>query len=242
MQVSGNAATFFLNAGGVQDQLAFSFWQKLTEVRNSSAFWSGGPAAGVDRYFQAHAPWGDNTIYFDTSGCCDGGAQRISKNLTDFPDTNGDPATFLLNWHHFVFQKNGPTKQVWIDGKLFLDAQNLAPLLTDFNEFQIGAFNEASSTHGYIDDFAIWASALSTNEITRLFQGTVPDQLRASSPAQPKFNAPGLSGGSVTLSWTGAGRLEETGALPGGWTTSASQANPQTVQATGTKFYRIVNP
>jgi hypothetical protein len=55
-----------------------------------------------------------------------------------------------------------------------------------------------------------------------------------------KFNPPAISGGSVTLSWTGAGNLEEAAAVTGPWSASASQTNPQARQADGTmKFFRI---
>lgn len=55
----------------------------------------------------------------------------------------------------------------------------------------------------------------------------------------PVFNPPTVSGDSVTLSWTGVGVLEETSALGGGWTPSSNQSNPQTIPATGIKFYRL---
>ena len=58
--------------------------------------------------------------------------------------------------------------------------------------------------------------------------------------AQPKFDPPVLSGNQVTLSWTGKGNLEQTDSLsPPNWGPAPSQANPQTVPATGTRFYRI---
>ena len=57
---------------------------------------------------------------------------------------------------------------------------------------------------------------------------------------QPKFNPPALSGSQVTLSWTGTGNLEQTDSLsPPNWGPAPSQANPQVVPATGTRFYRI---
>ena len=57
---------------------------------------------------------------------------------------------------------------------------------------------------------------------------------------QPKFGLPVLSGDQVTLSWTGKGNLEQTDSLsPPNWGPAPSQANPQTVPATGTRFYRI---
>ncbi len=70
-------------------------------------------------------------------------------------------------------------------------------------------------------------------------------QAVANPPAPPAQARLALvkGAGTVTLSWTGQGRLEESLLLTSGWTTSANQANPQNVSATtGTKFYRVVNP
>jgi hypothetical protein len=45
-------------------------------------------------------------------------------------------------------------------------------------------------------------------------------------------------GNQITISWTGSGTLETAETL-GNWSAAASQANPQTVTATGTRFYRV---
>jgi hypothetical protein len=70
-----------------------------------------------------------------------------------------------------------------------------------------------------------------------------PDALRtfrARSNPTPVLNAPTFSAGNVTISWTGAGTLEEAIAVTGPWADSANQNNPQSMPATGTgKFYRI---
>jgi hypothetical protein len=59
-------------------------------------------------------------------------------------------------------------------------------------------------------------------------------------PAEPpKFNPITRTGNSVTISWTGQGTLQESSTVTGGWTDSPGQSNPQTVQASGTRFYRI---
>jgi len=51
------------------------------------------------------------------------------------------------------------------------------------------------------------------------------------------------SDGTLTLSWTGPGTLQESSLLTSGWTPSANQANPQNVSATvSCTFYRVVNP
>jgi hypothetical protein len=61
-------------------------------------------------------------------------------------------------------------------------------------------------------------------------------------PSEATFDPPTISDGTVTLSWTGAGTLEETTNLID-WTTSADQSNPQTVTPDGVfKAYRILVP
>ncbi len=109
-----------LNAAAANDTLSVSLWIQLSAISDSSAFWFYAPDQG--RAFQAHTPWGDDDrVYFDTSGCCDGG-QRIYASITTFPGYTGAD-TWWNSWHHFVFLKNGPDKQVWIDGALFLEGQ-----------------------------------------------------------------------------------------------------------------------
>ena len=57
---------------------------------------------------------------------------------------------------------------------------------------------------------------------------------------RPVFNLPTIAGGSLTLSWTGTGTLEEATSVLGPWQPSANQANPQTATATGAmKLYRL---
>jgi len=69
------------------------------------------------------------------------------------------------------------------------------------------------------------------------YEGPAPVVAPVTQPA--KFNAPTLSGNNVTISWTGTGTLQEAASVAGPWTASASQSNPQTVPATGTKFFRV---
>src|SRR5207249_1637204 len=51
----------------------------------------------------------------------------------------------------------------------------------------------------------------------------------ATTVVQPRFNAPTISAGNITISWTGSGTLEQTDSLsPPNWLPAPSQANPQT--------------
>ncbi|RYD37118.1 MAG: hypothetical protein EOP86_04225 [Verrucomicrobiaceae bacterium] len=155
----------FLNVGSNVDALTFSFWQKKNGIPSSSAFWAYSPSSGGDqRGFQAHVPYGDGTIYFDTAGCCNGD-QRLQ----------GSPGAAFdwQQWHHFVFLKNGPEKSVWIDGSQVLTSIDpQSPLPLDFYQLLIGA-----GIDGEIDDFAIFGSPLTESEIQRLAAGQSPPSL-----------------------------------------------------------------
>lgn len=67
------------------------------------------------------------------------------------------------------------------------------------------------------------------------YEGPAP----ATPPPAAKL-AISASGANVTISWTGTGTLQEATSIGGTWTASSSQSNPQTIAASGTKFYRIV--
>jgi len=164
----------FLGAAAAQDQITIAFWQKLTEVAQSSAFWGVSPSSNNgERGIQAHTPWSDNNIYFDTAGCCDAGTQRINKDVLAF-----DPTFDFTQWHQLTFVKNGSVKQVWLDGRLFLQGTNTAPLPSDFTRLMIGAGENAdNSLHGMEDDFAVFAGALDGASIGLLAGGTAPDKL-----------------------------------------------------------------
>ena len=161
----------FLNTATANDILTFAFWAKKYDADDeSSAFW----ADSSQRGFQAHLPWSDNTIYFDT-----GNGQRISQNILDFPGYSGDES-WWNDWHHYVFIQNTfADKQIWIDGQLFLQGANSAPLATNLVDLWLGSIQGHSPMHGAMDDFAAYGVALTEADITALFTGTAPDALGA---------------------------------------------------------------
>ncbi len=89
----------FLNTAAAKDEMSFSFWVYRYDINASSAFWAVSASAG--RGFQAHTPWSDDNIYFDTMGCCDATTQRISASITGLgsygPDDMAEMASFCLH-------------------------------------------------------------------------------------------------------------------------------------------------
>ena len=60
---------------------------------------------------QAHVPWSNGHVYWDTAGCCNGGTQRIEANAVEWAP--------LDEWNHYVFIKSDDQKEIWINGELF---------------------------------------------------------------------------------------------------------------------------
>lgn len=177
------------------DQVSISFWQKLDSVASSSAFWASSASSGGNfRGFQAHNPWGDGNYYFDTGGTA-ADTQRIS----------GFSEVAAGQWDHFVYQKQGPVKEVWRNGVKVLFGELAAPLPNDFFRLTIGAeYREGpagwNATRGLIDDFAVFGSFLGEEEIIRLANGESPKTI--SGPATPlEITSIELSDTDLTLTW-----------------------------------------
>ncbi len=174
------------------DQVAVSFWEKLDAISDSSAFWaSSASSGGSNRGFQAHAPWSSGDIYFDSAGCCNGGSQRI----------NGPGDVQVGEWTHFVFQKNGGTKEVWKNGVLVLSGEGADRIPNDFTHLVIGADgNGVSATRGMIDDFAVFGESLTEEQIMQLASGASPTSINTGAFAitSMKLNQETQE---VTLKW-----------------------------------------
>ena len=147
---------------GAQDAITFSFWQKTTTLgQNTSSFLLFSPTVGNNRAMHGHVPWSNGHIYFDGPGCCDA-PTRIS----------GPGGIVAGEWSHFVFQKNGPDKQVWKDGVLLLEGTGQNPLPRDMSGLWIGSNMGTWSAFGFIDEFAIFDRPLTEEQIAQLAAGT----------------------------------------------------------------------
>jgi hypothetical protein len=172
------AAGEFLNIASSVNTVTVAFWQKNYSIPSTTSFW-----AEPGRAMQAHLPWSDGQIYWDTAGCCDAGTQRINADATDI---GGWGEEMLDTWHHYVFIKNEDAKEIWIDGELFHDGDNTNPLPTDINFLNIGGDqNGNNSLRGVIDDFAVFASALDEDQIIALAEGD--RSILPAAPTAPLF-------------------------------------------------------
>ena len=160
-----------LNTAYDNNAMSVTFWQNITQTGNTSSFWIHSPNATQNqRGFQSHTPWGNGTIYFDQSGCCDP-PQRL---------TVGGGLVQLNQWQHFVFQRDADgNMEIWVDG-VQVASQGGARPLEEFNGIiTVGAEgpSRANSMAGRIDDFAIFNNVLDEDQITSLAGGSSPIEL-----------------------------------------------------------------
>ena len=118
------------------------------------------PPAGVDsRQFQAHAPWSDSNVYFDTGGCC-GADTRLFGGVPE-SDYTDDPTIAGADWDHWVFVKDGDNKAIYINNVLrFSSTTSTAPIL-NIDTFFVGSGPGGDSAYqGLMDDFIVLDEAL----------------------------------------------------------------------------------
>jgi Concanavalin A-like lectin/glucanases superfamily len=187
-----------LKLAAQDDTIAISFWQWLDSKVGSTSFWGNTPGIPNERGIQAHVPYLDDNIYFDTGGTGGGGADRINGNIFSNPPLI--PATPFTygEWHHFVFQKDGNRKEVWRDGNLLIEGINTSPIATEFSAFYIGSSSTNFNIDGKIDDFAIFGEALTPGQIARLSAGESPPSLLKINFTSVTASA---AGDTITLAW-----------------------------------------
>ncbi len=211
----------FLNPSASNDVMTVSLWIKKYDNADSSAFWIEAPSSPGNRGFQANVPMSDGNIYFDVAGNIPDD-NEIFAPITSFPGYTDDSWWTNL-WHHWAFVKNGlATKQIWVDGQVLVEGDlGATPLPTDFSKLWLGSAGGGQggtllNMHGLIDDFAIFGTALTTNQIQQLAAGTVPTALPSntqplaywdfsvSAPVVRPTLSLSRSGNSITISWSAA--------------------------------------
>ncbi|MBT7875688.1 MAG: LamG domain-containing protein, partial [Verrucomicrobia bacterium] len=154
-----------LNIAAENDQVSVVFWQYNRSNPNSSTFWSIGESQ--DRWFQAHVPWSNGNIYFDSMGCCANPTQRING-------APGEDHEWIEEWHHYAFIKNEDYKAVYVDGALLLETADggATELTVDVTRFWIGSDNGGGNQpDAIIDQLGIFKGALTAAEIAEIAGG-----------------------------------------------------------------------
>jgi hypothetical protein len=254
VQVTDASFMTAVNAATAKDEMSVSLWVKKYDIADSSAIWFSSPTEV--RAFQAHTPWSDSNVYFDTAGtaatCCDTTANRINANIDTFSGYTGDIGWWTNNWHLFVFTKKADQKNVYIDGVLFLNGSSSAPLPTDINQFNIGADNTTTGgrMHAIVDDVAVYGKELSPANVTALNGGTKPSALAstvglisywdfndpgAAPVLAPKIGIAAGTGGNVTVTFTGT--LQSATSVTGPWSDVTTATSPATLPATAAQTY-----
>jgi hypothetical protein len=253
----------FINPTASNDVMSVSLWIKRYDVTDSSAFWVESPASPGTRGFQANVPMADENIYFDVGGNTPDDSE-IVQTITVFPGFTDDTWWTTL-WHNFVFVKKGlATKQIWVDGQVLVQGDiGATPTPTDFSRIWLGSGGGGQggtvlNMHGLIDDFAIFGTALATNEVQQIFSGTAPSALPAStkllaywdfSPSvqvtQPTMTI-GRSGNVITISWPASATgfsLQSSGNPAGPYAPvpNVTGNSYQITNPTGTQYYRLQN-
>jgi hypothetical protein len=230
-----------VNQATANDELTVAFWQKKLDIADSSAFTMNSPGSGNNRGFHAHAPWSNQRIYFDTVGCCDGVTQRIDAAIDTFPGYSGDSTWWTNAYHLFVFTKKGASKNIWVDGKLFLSGESTAKLPVDIDAFYMGSgANGGELSHAIIDDFSVYGKELVEADVVALSKGTLPTALPAAkgliaywdfnaAPAAVIGNLKAAVGanGKVKITFDGAGTLQTSTTLNGTFADSAIKSGDE---------------
>ncbi|NIP92359.1 MAG: hypothetical protein GWO24_02330 [Akkermansiaceae bacterium] len=178
-------------------------WQfNRTPATNTSTFWMHAPqSSGGARGIQAHIPWGNGTIFFDQSGCCAGGSERLTVG-------SGVNAN---EWQHYVFRRDEEgNRDIFVDGVSVAQSGGAAPLEPFNGVLNIGsAANGGNSIDGIVDDFAIWDRALEDSEIEAIYSngldGVSIKQLFFEVGDRLNLDVRRADDGMLELSWDSVG-------------------------------------
>ncbi|MEJ6568430.1 MAG: lamin tail domain-containing protein, partial [Akkermansiaceae bacterium] len=164
-----DAANGFLDDAFDNDALTISLWTfgGAQLPAKTIAFSASALETGATIVAKSHLPWSNGGIFWDTAGCCNASETRIFK-------IESDEVNYKGQWNHYLFLKDGSRKEIWQNGVLFESGDNTFEL-SPIRGLWIGsAPNGVTSYGGLIDDFAIWGTALTPQEITAIAAGSSP--------------------------------------------------------------------
>jgi hypothetical protein len=157
----------------------------------------------------------------------------LTNNITVTGTIRDDPNARIAEWD--TAKSFGAVN---VSGGFEVSAAGVYPLRLIAGHSGSDPYRRGTPAHANLEWFSIQpdGTKILVNDTTNP-QALLTFRAR-SNPAV--LNQPKLSGGNVTISWTGAGTLQEATDVTGPWAASANQNNPQSVPASGPrKFYRI---
>lgn len=158
-----------------------SFWIRQNTERAATSISIVAPGVSGGRLFQAHTPWNNDTLYFDTGGCCDA---RHRINVTN-------ASVDWTTWHHIVLVKDGDNKTIYLDGSQIAAGINTARVDFAVTQLFLGnAPNAIEAVDGDMDEVALFSRALTPGDVSALFTGAATPLSLAI--AQLDFDTDGL--------------------------------------------------
>ncbi|MHC4570129.1 MAG: LamG domain-containing protein, partial [Planctomycetota bacterium] len=125
----------------IENQVTIALWvygDPDALPRNNSVFWA---SDGSNRVAQAHLPWSNGNVYFDTGGA---GWDRIFKAAS--------PGEYEGSWRHWTFVKNAETgdQQIYLDGELWYSETGMTLPMTGVRTFALGSVPDGSNPYNGI--------------------------------------------------------------------------------------------
>lgn len=190
--------TYSLNFDGTDDHLALSSTVTPTAQQGTVSFWIktsySGPGQNQTIFSQADSSITSSYLFFGVLttgevriGWADGGSVLIKKGSTTV--NNG-------NWHHVACTSDGSTWKIYIDGS---DEGTLTTVTGSgsdgswYGDITSGSLDicrigcqertsKDSFVNGNLDEVAVWDSALSSSQISTIYNSGTPSDLSSLSP------------------------------------------------------------
>jgi hypothetical protein len=171
----GFTNTYSLAFDGVDDQVIVPYSASLDVVtgNHSLSFWMKAVVLNVTavmekgRNQELTALIINNKIYW-------GGTNGYYGGTTNMNDGN---------WHHIVFVATGTTSEIFIDGFSVATGGNKVQASANTSDFFIGTdVNGNNDFTGLLDEISIFNYALSSSEITSMYNSGVPNDLTSLNP------------------------------------------------------------
>ena len=162
------------------------FWAKRRTTSGAYQVLVGKPGNGQSK-FENYAVWLNTGSNY----------QAYFGDGTTFV-TVTTPAVTDTNWHHVVATDDGATAKIYLDGVLRQSASTTLRLTASTNPLNFGrANNNAYFFNGWLDEVAVYPTALSATRIKAHYNKAITDQIPPNVTLTAPANGSALSTGTV---------------------------------------------